>query len=315
VLNGRADTVRISEATCERVREAARTLGYVPNAAARSLRQRGSRTIALMLNTPGEGARAPVFADVLLAAVDRARRRGHPILLLPMVPDAEADYFTTAKDADFAGVICEPTGSALSFGVQAEQRGIPVVWLSIADDQPEEPPSSALWIDPAPGVRQLADHIRAAKYRRLVVIPGPGSSYPDSGRYEPLQQLSIPTRLWPAPAWTVEGGRTAMNRLAADADLPDVVFAGNDLIASGVLQACREHQLLVPEDVAVVGFGDFPTVADLQPRLSTLAWPLGELAQCAVDRVAELTQSARPQPERRQLATRLILRGSTRPER
>ena len=313
VLNGRAESVRISAETCERVLEAARALGYVPNAAARSLRRRGSRTIALMLNTPGEGARAPVFADILLATVDHARRRGHPVLLLPMAADDEADYLMTVKDADFAGVICEPTGPSRSFGEQAWQRGVPVVWLSIADDRPDELPSPVLWIDPAPGVRQLANHIRRTPYRRLAVVPGPGSSYPDSGRYQPLMELPIPVRLCPAPAWTVEGGRTAMNSLAAEADLPDIVFAGNDLIASGVLQACREHHLAVPTDVAVVGFGDFPTVADLQPRLSTLAWPLEELARRAVDRVLELTHSTQPPHGLTPLTTELILRDSTRP--
>ena len=106
VLNGRASALRIADATAERVRRAARELGYIPQASARSLRSGGSSTIGLMLAPLPPSPFVPIVHEVVTAAITATQRRGK--LVLPFADPGEEDEGTAyvdrvLTDVDLAG--------------------------------------------------------------------------------------------------------------------------------------------------------------------------------------------------------------------
>jgi LacI family transcriptional regulator len=103
-----------------------------------------------------------------------------------------------------------------------------------------------------------------------------------------------------------------MEALLASGTRPEAVFTGNDLLAAGALHACRDAGLSVPRDLRLAGFGDFPLGPDLDPPLTTVAWPLRPLAERAVDALVRQLHppAARAAESNETLATDLVIRTS-----
>lgn len=312
VLNGRAARVKLADTTRRRVETTARELGYVPNAAARALGRQRSRAIGLLLSAPKQDPHVPVFADIAVAAIERSKQLGHFVLLLPAMPEDSGDVLTAVRDADIAGLVCQAGGISQSFGEAMAQTGMPVVWMRQGDVARMSPEGPSVEIDSRRGIDQLGKHLCARGYTSLGVVAGPRVlAFPTSARYRSLlQQFSDDVSHVEAGAWSSEAGRQAMHSLLHDRPPPAAIFAANDLLATGVLHACREVGLRVPGDIGLAGFGDFRIGADLDPPLTTVHWPLAELAGRAVERlIAGFDDDL---PARRQvLHTRLVIREST----
>ena len=108
-------------------------------------------------------------------------------------------------------------------------------------------------------------------------------------------------------------GYAAAGRLLDLAERPTAIFASNDNMAVGVLQAARERGLSVPEDLSVVGFDDAEVARSVTPALTTVRQPLAELGRTAVSLLMRLVEGQRVEALRVELATRLVLRDSTSP--
>lgn len=111
----------------------------------------------------------------------------------------------------------------------------------------------------------------------------------------------------------VDGGFEAARRLLGLPDPPTAVFAFNDNMAIGVLQAARARGLRIPEDLSVVGFDDTTEAVIAAPALTTVRQPLAEMGRMAVALLLRLLENRRLEPLRVQLATRLVVRESTAP--
>ena len=102
-------------------------------------------------------------------------------------------------------------------------------------------------------------------------------------------------------------GRSLLSR----PDPPTAIFAGNDLQALGVYQAARAARLHIPDDLSVVGFDDLPVAAWVGPPLTTIRQPLVQMAVAGARLAVRLGRGERPSQTRVELATELIVRGST----
>ena len=111
----------------------------------------------------------------------------------------------------------------------------------------------------------------------------------------------------------VEGGPTAAARLVTIARCTGIVCY-NDLTAIGALRAVRSAGLRVPEDIGIVGFDDIDLAAWIDPPLTTVRQPTGEMGRWAVDRLVQLATSDEPiEPTSVHLEPELVVRGSTAP--
>lgn len=177
--------------------------------------------------------------------------------------------------------------------------------------------------DNAASATEVAHHLLGSGRRRLLLLAGPRGN-PDSDEREHAFVAAVRAQGLPPEDLAVLRAdfsretayrRTSslLDRLAAEgASPPDAVFAANDEMAVGALDALRVRGLRVPEDVAVVGFDDTAAAAQAHPPLSSCEQPLGEQGRAAARVLLDLL-AGRPVPQRTKSRSRLVLRASSAP--
>ena len=113
--------------------------------------------------------------------------------------------------------------------------------------------------------------------------------------------------------FTTESGYAATSKLLGLPEPPTAIFAFNDEMAIGAMQCARERGLRLPEDLSIVGFDDMETAAIVVPGLTTVRQPLVEMGRMAVSLLTRLLDNQRVEALNVELATKLVVRGSTAP--
>ncbi|WP_168712699.1 LacI family DNA-binding transcriptional regulator [Streptomyces sp. A0958] len=296
VLNGRAEALRISPATVERIRAAAQELSYVPQASARALRGSPSRTLGLLLAALPPSPYVPVVYDVLTAAIVQAQLREH--LLFPVVqPEHGEDTAYVDQmlaDVDLAGVVCEYSPRNALAGQRLVDMDVPVVWMSLDSPSEQRPGIAHVHADERPGVRDVLSRLAIGEDQRLGVLVGPVYR---------TERLRVADELFPgrvelieAESWLPDGGMAATRRALTDHRDLGALFCADDLLAVGALHACADLGLTVPDDMSVVGFGGYNLSGYGHSELTTVHWPLRDLAATAIDTLVSRLASPRSLP-------------------
>ncbi len=282
VLN-RHDNVR--PALRERVEAAARRLGYVPHAGARSLSLSRSNAIGVVLpDLHGE------FFSELLRGMDReASARGLQLLLSNMHDDpargVEALH-TMRGRVDGLVVMAPHIDPDLLFGNMPP--GIPTILVNCA---PHHQPRPELRIDNGAGARTMVEHLVATGRRRILHLAGPVGNVDADERVAGYLSAMAVAGLEPMVergTFLEESGVAIAERLLAEGRDIDAVFAANDMMAIGVLMALRRAGVPVPERIAVAGFDDVPLARLISPSLTTLRIDIARLGERAVARLIDL---------------------------
>jgi LacI family transcriptional regulator len=113
--------------------------------------------------------------------------------------------------------------------------------------------------------------------------------------------------------WHTTGGYDAAGRLLDADDRPTAIFAFNDMLAIGAMQAGRERGLRIPEDLSIVGFDDTFEASIVTPTLTTVRQPLAEMGRMAVALLVRLLHDQRIEALHIELETKLVVRSSTAP--
>lgn len=286
----------VAPATRERVLAAAASLGWTgPDPTAVSLRRGRSGVVGVVVGERLRDAfRDPYVVTMLDGLVDALAAEGLAILLLPLTREGAVgpaeQYRSAPMDALVFATGGLPSDPALAV---ATSRGLPVV----AVEGPDAPGASLVRIDDREGTRQVVRHLLGLGHRRLAVVSMPwrldGSEGPlldgrralpgfadTSNRLAGVLDEVTPVCVWECPSNAVESGYAAARRVLAGApgERPTAVVAQSDVLAAGVVQACADLGLQVPEDVSVVGF-DGVSIPWLAPHeLTTLVQPVREKA-------------------------------------
>ncbi|AOS63898.1 LacI family DNA-binding transcriptional regulator [Actinoalloteichus hymeniacidonis] len=211
--------------------------------------------------------------------------------------------------------------SDLSVEQQARLRsgGIPLVVVDPAGEPAPDVPSigATNWSGGLTATR----HLLELGHRRIAVIGGPERVLCSRARVDGYRSametagLSVDPELIRHGDFHVEAGYQQAAALLDQPDRPTAVFAGSDLQAMGVYQAARQAGLRVPEDLSVVGFDDLPVAQWIGPPLTTVRQPLEEMAAAGARLALSLATGEEPSHTRIELATSLVVRGSTAPPR
>ncbi len=282
VLNGLEN---VSEDTRARVVAAVEELGYVPHAGARSLSRARAHAIGVVLpDLHGE-----FFSEIVRGMDRQASERGYLMLLsnLHASRDQAAAALRAMRGRVDGLLVMAPH---LSDGdlAAAIPHGFPVVVMNsrTADS------ASSIRLDNAAGVRAIADHLLGIGRRRIVHIAGPAANIDAQERCHALRtiieqhpeaQLEVVEG-----DFTEESGKAATAALIDGASRFDALFAGNDNMAIGALQALRNAGVAVPQDVAVAGFDDIPLARHL--GLTTVRVRISELGERAFARVIDIVE-------------------------
>jgi LacI family transcriptional regulator len=288
VING---SDRVSPATRARVEQAIDELGYVPSRLASGLSRRRTGTLALIVPDVAN----PFFTLIVRGAEDVARRAGFRLILCDTRSDLglERDVIEEMIAHRVEGIVIAPVSDASRAHLRRVAKfGVPFV---LVDRTVPGVRSDAIVGDNVGGARRLAEHLIAMGHRRIAFITEGGdvSTARDrqAGYEEALRAAGLGTddglvvRATADPA----GGLHGMPRLLALSDPPTAVFAVNNLVALGAIEAVRAAGLDVPGDIALVCFDDIEYASRLYPFLTVMAQPaetLGSLGtQLLLERV------------------------------
>lgn len=264
----------VSEAIRVRVQDAVRATGYVPNRVAGALASRRSRLVAALVPSVA----GPVFQDLVQSLIAELGARGYQLIL------AQAGYGTLAEPVLDTLLAQRPDGVVLAGVVPsaaARQRlraaGIPVVetWDMVA-----RPVDLVVGFSHEKIAAAVADYLIARGRKRLAFVGGDHAralrrarsfvaSALDSGRPARRRALSAITEAVRAPA-VVRSGRDALSSILERQPRTDAVFCSSDVLALGVVTEALARGLRVPEDLAIVGFGDLHFAGDIVPALTTV---------------------------------------------
>ncbi|MEU7555632.1 LacI family DNA-binding transcriptional regulator [Streptomyces sp. NPDC044571] len=277
---------RVSERTAGLVREAAATLGYRPNLAARNLRLGSTRTALLVV----PALTNEFFARVYTGAARIASAHGFGVVLYPS-PEGTGparDPFASARAA-LDGVIASSMAARALDAIGGTE--LPLVML---DSDPAAGRAAAhVNLAMADGMRQVTQHLLGHGHRRFLHLASAVDSWTFDVRAEALAALLGPhTELRTVrAALTVTDARTAMETaLATPGDRPTAVVCDDDILAAGACKAARRLGLRVPEDLSITGFDDLALATAVEPELTTVRLPaerVGEQGMTALLTVLE----------------------------
>ncbi|MDQ0579926.1 LacI family DNA-binding transcriptional regulator [Streptomyces rishiriensis] len=300
---------RVSETTAERVREAARELGYRPNLAARNLRLGRTRTVLLVV----PALTTEFFAGVYTGAARVAAEHGFGVVLYPS-PEGVGrarDPFASAQAA-LDGVLASSMAADALTAIRGDQ--LPLVML---DSDPSGSLGAAtVNLDIADGVRQVADHLLGLGHRHFLHLAADIPSWTFEVRARELAArvgAAAGTTLRTAPApISIDGALAAAEAaLGAPGPHPTAVVCDDDKLAAGVYKALRRLGLRVPDDVSVTGLDDLALATALDPELTTVrldAELFGERGMRALLAVLEGRT-----PDGGDIPVELVVRASTGP--
>jgi LacI family transcriptional regulator len=330
VINQKPD---VDAMTRERIMRIVDEHDFVPNVVASGLA--GGRTNLLGVLVPS--LTWPLMPQIMLGIGECVEQSMYELVLYSMSQKQDyplvLDRIVSSRLT--AALLAIFPGKAKDRLIRLHEDGFPIV---ILDDQ--STPSALPWVgtDHRAGAKEAVRHLIGLGHRDIAHISGP-LSYKVShdrqeGYLEALQEAGVDV----PPEFILEGdfllpsGVVCGRRLLEARRRPTAIFAGNDQMAYGVMQAAGDLGLLIPDDLALVGFDDIASAAHMRPPLTTVRQPFYEMGQRSTSLLLALAEASRarvppslhsmrahefnrqpvsPEPIRIQLPSTLVVRAST----
>lgn len=303
-LNGKG---RISEERRRLVQQVATELGFRPSAAARALSGKKLLSVGLLTNDKYGRFSFPIMAGI----AEVLRPHGVAVLLCAVSDDATdaKEVLDALMEHRIDGLIVSGRRADLALPIDFSALKIPVVYaLSKAPDG-----SHQILPDDMGGAVLATEALLRQGLSRLAHVTGAPNHLAAQLRAEGFRSLAPSGAPVLFGEWSEIWGREAVSLLLDRADLvPHGIFCGSDQIARGVIDALRDRDLRVPEDVCVVGFDNWDVVAlSTRPPLSTIDQQLEELGRRAGQLVLDLSGGNPVKPGPVLVPCRLVERGSS----
>lgn len=282
-LNGQHN---VAQAVRERVQSVAQRLRYTPHHAARSLSSRRTRTIGVVLpEVYGE------FFSELMQGIDQVAREHALHLLVSSYhgdPREQGDALRAMRGRVDGLLVMSPYDDVdghLADALAILPDAVMIGSRAVAAGR-------RVGIDNHAGAMAMTRHLAACGHRRIAFIAGPDDNFDARERLRGFRDAmamhlpGIEPAVLPGDFREASGAR-AVQRLLAEPDLPDAVFAANDMMALGCLSAFSAAGKTVPGDVAVAGFDDIPLARYVPPGLTTIRVDIAALGADAMRRLLD----------------------------
>ena len=311
VINGEE---YVAESTARKVHEAVAAMGYVPNVSARRLASKRSHVLTLVYQAeepPGW------LTHVIQGIVQAASARGFEVVIHPCEAGEEASQRSLQALVLRGGtdglILLPPFGSLSDFNVALHESGLPM-----ASIEPSDPdlPWPAATITNHEGAREMTAYLLGLGHARIGFILGAADYRGSWERLEGYKAALAATGVTEVPELIAQGnykfesGLEQGRVLLRMDDRPTAIFASNDEMAAGVIQAAYEAGIRVPNELSVAGFDDSTLACRLSPPLTTIRQPTVELAARVTEALIRRINGDGEEEERIEMATSLVARGS-----
>ena len=281
----------VAEETRARVERAIAETGYLPNAIARSLKIRSSRSLAIVV----PDLTNPFHAELTVRVERAANALGYAVLTVHTHCHAnverEAGRDLIERRVD--GVII----SGISLGSELPglllDRDVPVALASLGE--PEDPRLGVVDTDDFTAMEDIVQHLYSLGHRAMAFADQDMTEHSGSRRRTGFHESLARRGLSPA---TLDGGATA-------------VIAHNDMQAIAVIDRLERQGLRIPDDMSIVGFDDIPLASHCRIQLTTVRSDAGEMGRRAVELVVDAARGGRHIAHREIQANPLVIRATT----
>ncbi|RON98367.1 LacI family transcriptional regulator [Pseudomonas moraviensis] len=280
---------QVSPERRERIAAVVAELGYVPNLVAGGLASARGKIVGMVIpNISG-----PIFANTIQGFSDTLSRHGYQLLLASSYFDIEQEENAVRAFLGWSPAALVLTSHFHSTGTEKMLAEADIPVIETWDYQPERGPMQIGFSHFEVGVT-AARHLLEKGYQRIAFVqnsaPGDFSALERRDGYAATLRGAGREPWFFAPdadRAPFEAGKQAMEALMNASPRPDAIIFANDNLAAGGLLAGQRAGLKIPEDCAVLGFGDYPFAEMLLPSLSTIKPPALEIGVLAATRVLE----------------------------
>jgi DNA-binding LacI/PurR family transcriptional regulator len=303
----------VSAQTREKVLAATRSLGYRPNAIARSLMTKRTEMVGLICNNFDN----PLFMEIFDLFTRRLQQHGRRPLLANLSGGIRADVaLEMLLKYRVDSVIVASSTLPPSFTNACAEAGMPVIG---AFGRPGSAgPVAIVGADNIQGGRIAGDLLRGYGYKNIAFLGGPQTATTTEDRITGFRESLALGALKPCAtvyghSYCYEAGLTLMQQLLRNGGI-DAVFCGDDVLAMGAIDACRKAGADVPGDIGVLGFNDMAMAAWPSYSLTTVHQPVAEIIGAAVELALKLVDQADEPAGGRTFDCHIVERGTLRPQ-
>jgi LacI family transcriptional regulator len=300
---------KLSPRTYQRVRRAARALGYVPNAAARSLNSGRTNLVALVI----PDITSAFYTSIMYGVEEKAQEGGYTLTV------ANTDQSAEKERALVQALVSHRVDGVILAAAPSEEHGLDPLSrhdVSVVQIDRELPETSYDFVrgDSFEAGRLLTSHFLDEGFRDIAFVGGaPGVSSLEqrlAGYRQTMEEVGADARVR-LGSYDQESGEETMDQLVTDETLPEAILAASNKVALGVLVAARRHGVSIPGDVGLACVDDIEAASLIDPFLTVAAQPAYEIGQTAMEMLAERIEGSTRSPRQVVLPVELIVRRSS----
>ena len=307
------DDSRISEKTKNKVLLIIKKLGYTPNAIARGLKIKRTYTLGMLI----PDITNPFFAEIARGVEDAANKNNFNVILCNTDDKLkkERTYLEILKGKRVDGLILGTAHVKDKSILELEMKKFPYILISRNIEGLDK---NCIIVDDVEGGMMATEYLIKLGHRRIAHITGPLKTRSALNRLKgyklALKKYNIEymDELVEEGDFRIKGGYQAMKKFLKLLEPPRAIFAANDLLALGAMQAIQKKNFHIPEDFSVIGFNDIELASFVYPALTTIRQPMLEMGELAVKMLLRIIEEGEFNQRKIVLKPKLIIRESCR---
>ncbi len=311
VLHDTSKKYKISKETQAKVKQAAKDCGYRVNALARGLRVQKTHEVGIIVPDISN----PFFSAVIKSLAGELRKRGYSIIVYDSDEDIviERSSIKSLLEKRVDGLVIASVGQDFTHIQKIRDAEIPLVMV---DRCFEALDVDSISVDNVKGSLLAVNHLINEGHRRIAFIQGLPGTYANETRLQGYKTalldagIPIDEALIAGDDFRVLNGYLTTKLLLNLSNPPTAIFTAGDLLALGTLEACRENNITIPNNLSLVTFDDPVFAPYLSPALSAVEQPITKMAEMAVSILCHRMKNPYDQRRKIMLDPKLNIRSS-----
>ncbi|MDQ0247337.1 LacI family transcriptional regulator [Bacillus fengqiuensis] len=303
----------VSKEKKELVMKAMKELNYTPNPSARRLRGNLTTTIGVIVPRIVN----PFFSSLVNSIEQAAYKKGYQVLICQSNEDKakELAFLNLLKTKQVDGVIMTSIENDWDVIESYKEYGS----ILLCNDYVNQAVVPMIRLDQTKGAYLGAKHLIERGHQKIAYCTGGLFDEQGKGkdRNQGFQKALHEAGIKINPKWifidqhTIEDGKQVIKQILEMDDRPTAIFTGSDEVAGGIMIGAKERGLIIPDDLAIIGFDDQPIAEILDPKLTTIRQPVNQMGEKSVEVIIEMLDNPEIEIKNYELPIELIVRQST----